>query len=100
MRLVVTGASRGIGREVVKKLGASHQILALARNSALLETLKQESKSEIIPLVCDLNEIEKKRGEIEKAAQSLGRIDGILLNAASQIYKPFVETTPEDEVVG
>ena len=63
MNVVVTGASSGIGYEIVKELVRAnvHTIYAISRNRNQLDALKEECKSigntEVIVLPIDLCEI-------------------------------------------
>ena len=58
---VITGASRGIGREIVKRyINKSDKIYAIARDKEKLNELAQKT-DKIIPVVLDLADIEKTR---------------------------------------
>ena len=69
MNIIVTGASRGIGFELVKSFNKSKQnrIIAISRNKEKLETLSSDCSkagtgSEVILLPFDLSDL----GNIEK----------------------------------
>ena len=68
---IVTGASRGIGKEFVKQLLLKDpdEIWAVARNEERLEMLRRELSEKIIPLSKDLSvfeEINSLREMLEK----------------------------------
>ncbi len=96
MNIIVTGASRGIGYELVKILSSDskHTIIAVSRNSQKLEQLKKDClllnpASNIIPLACDLTEknaVEKLISEIKKNVSS---INILINNAGALLNKPF-----------
>ena len=68
---VVTGASRGIGAEVARRLLADGARVALvARSRDALETLAQELDAE--PIVCDVADPE----QVERAAERVGALAG------------------------
>ncbi|KAJ8923050.1 hypothetical protein NQ315_001599 [Exocentrus adspersus] len=91
-RALVTGASQGIGREIVKQLvKCKAQVVAVARNNDLLVSLKQEVPSiEIITL--DLSDWAK----TEEALQNIGPIDLLVNNAGLAILGPLTEVKEED----
>ncbi|XP_067005153.2 L-xylulose reductase [Anabrus simplex] len=89
-RILVTGAGRGIGREVAKtlvKCGAS--VIAVCREKSLLDVLVQEVP---VTAVCvDLNDW----GATHLAVKSVLPIDGLVNNAGIGIFEPFVDVKPE-----
>ena len=57
MKALITGASSGIGRDMAKILSEmGYDIYAVARRSEKLETLKNELKTNVYPLVYDLSD--------------------------------------------
>jgi short-subunit dehydrogenase len=103
MNIIVTGASRGIGYELVKTLSADikNTIVAIARNEAKLQQLKNECllanpSSKVIAIVCDLSneqDIEILLNEIKKQYTS---IHVLINNAGAIVNKPFLEITKAD----
>lgn len=103
MNIIVTGASRGIGYELVKLLSAdsNNTILAISRNSQKLEQLKKECSSlngasKVIPLVCDLNDKKAVDGLFSEIKQHVKTVHVLINNAGAIVNKPFSEITPED----
>jgi NAD(P)-dependent dehydrogenase (short-subunit alcohol dehydrogenase family) len=89
-RALVTGAGKGIGREIALLLARSGaQVVALSRTASDLESLAQEINCETIAV--DLGDLAAARA----AAQQAGEIDLLVNNAAITIPQPFLETTVE-----
>jgi NAD(P)-dependent dehydrogenase (short-subunit alcohol dehydrogenase family) len=89
-RICVTGAGKGIGREIailLSNLGA--QVLAVSRTQSDLNTLKDEIACECFE--ADLSDATAAR----EAAEKCGRIDLLVNNAGISIPQTFLETTPE-----
>ncbi len=90
---VVTGASRGIGRAIAKRLAAEYDIVAAARSADQLAALSREIVAEggscrSVPIdITDPKAVEA----------SLGRIDAHVLvnNAGMGVLKPLLELTRE-----
>ncbi len=101
---VVTGASRGIGFEVVRALaaeGEGRRIIALARSARELEQCRQVSDRPardnlVFPLTFDL--MREDYSPLQKAVEEFcgGQIHGVLNNAGKLVHKPFGELTDDD----
>jgi L-xylulose reductase len=89
-RVLVTGAGKGIGREIAGMLHSFNaQVVALSRTEKDLQSLKEEIHCETI--VAELGE----PGADRRAAEQAGDIDFLVNNAAIAILEPFLETTVE-----
>jgi NAD(P)-dependent dehydrogenase (short-subunit alcohol dehydrogenase family) len=94
---LVTGASRGIGFEVVKYLTENdHLITAVARSQDKLSTLRGLYPELIHTLALDITS-EQNRKDLVKHFSNKGlTLNGIVHNAGLLINKPFPELTNED----
>jgi len=99
LNIIITGASRGIGKELLKKYEKkANKIYAVARDEDKLNELKSDK---IISIKLDLSEIESVR-EFSKQMQS-ENIDLIICNAAISLphapnFTPFEEFKKTFEV--
>jgi len=93
-RILVTGAGRGIGRELVKHL-AEHAkdatIIALSQSADNLESLKKEC-DKLETIVVDLTDHKATR----KAVSLCLPIHALVNNAGVAHLRPFLEQTMED----
>lgn len=99
MNIVVTGASQGIGYEVVRKLlgNSEHNVFALARNKKKLESLKKYSLgSKYTYYAFDLLKENYKKDLIPEITKALSKVDILINNAGLLINKPFAELTNKD----
>lgn len=82
---IVTGASRGIGREIVKALVADGlNVAAAARTESALKELAEEMRDapgRVVPVPTDVSDAEQVRALVAKARDELGEIH-ILVNSA------------------
>jgi len=89
-RALVTGAGKGIGREIALLLarqGAT--VIAISRSTNDLETLRQEIGCETI--AADLGDAQAAR----EAAEQAGQVDLLVNNAGISIPQSFLETSVE-----
>lgn len=93
--IVVFGASRGIGKELVLKLAkdSSNHIFALSRNTEALAAFCKSSN--ITYGFADLSS-DKVHDQLEKILGDVDSIDILINNAGKLINKPFEELTRKE----
>lgn len=91
MNILVTGASKGIGKSIANNL--SGNIYAVGRNE---ELLKQQYKNYIVCDLADKNDLEKLGEYITE-----NKIDVLINNAGEYIYSPIdkIETTMLEHII-
>ena len=96
-RVVVTGASSGIGRACAVELtrhGA--RVILIGRNEkALEETRKLLAGSGHEAVILDLTDVERVGDEITRLANGTGRVYGLCHAAGTTATQPLGATTPE-----
>jgi L-xylulose reductase len=89
-RVLVTGAGKGIGREIASMLHRFNaRVVALSRTEKDLQSLKTEIGCETI--IAELGDADSAR----RAAIEAGEIDLLVNNAAIAILEPFLKTSVE-----
>src|SRR5687767_719424 len=89
-RALVTGAGKGIGREIVGVLaGCGAEIVAVSRTKEDLDSLAKEVKCQTI--AADLADA----GAARRAAEQAGPIDLLVNNAGISVPQPLLDTTVE-----
>src|SRR6202012_2588231 len=89
--VVVTGASQGIGAEVVKAFRKlDYRIVATARS------IKPTDDANILTIAGDIGDPATARRVISEGVARFGRIDTLVNNAGIYIGKPFTEHTADD----
>ncbi len=79
---LVTGASRGIGREIALALAAAGaKVACVATNEALLAELTARIGASAIALKCDVSKAAEVEAAVEKAAAAFGGLDILVNNA-------------------
>jgi NAD(P)-dependent dehydrogenase (short-subunit alcohol dehydrogenase family) len=89
--VVVTGASQGIGAELVKAFRKlDYRVVATARS------VKPSEDSNILTVAGDIADPATAQRVISEAVARFGRIDTLVNNAGIFIAKPFTQYTAED----
>lgn len=89
-RVLVTGAGKGIGRQVARLLaGRGASVVALTRDPADLDSLRREIGCETI--AADLADL----AEAQTLVRAALPIDLLVNNAAITVLEPFLQTKPE-----
>lgn len=89
-RALVTGAGKGIGREIAVMLHRFNaKVIAVSRTQTDLDALRDEIACQTV--LADLGNV----AEARQAAQEAGNVDLLVNNAAIAILEPFLETKVE-----
>jgi len=94
---IVTGASRGIGRQVALALaGEGCQVLLCARDVVALEAVADELGGAGVAFVVDLTDPASAPAIVEACAASFGRLDILVNNVGAAEPKPLAQLTAAD----
>ncbi|KAL6417943.1 hypothetical protein ACFW04_008588 [Cataglyphis niger] len=98
---LVTGASSGIGTQIVKALAKNGmKVIAIARRLGKLEELAASIKSEFngkaYPMACDVRQEEEILKVFKWAEEELGGVDVMINNAGVIVTEPIIEGSTEN----
>lgn len=104
MNIVITGASRGIGRETARffAIERNDRVIAISRNRKMLNSLKDECldkdpSSRLLPIEYDLRDLPSDDSFMEThIVPHFDHIDILINNAGSLKKSPFSETSRDD----
>ena len=95
--IMITGASKGIGRAAALMLAQKGARLAIsARNEALLKEVAGLIPTEVLTFSGDMSEENDIINFVRATHQKFGRIDILINNAGLGVFKPIIETTTEE----
>ena len=89
-RAFVTGASRGIGASVARKLTEGGARVALASRSGADLGLRGA-----VGVQCDVARPDSVQAAVDRAVEAFGGLDLVVANAGMGAYGPFLELDPE-----
>ena len=88
---IVTGASQGIGAEIVKGFRErGYRVVAVARS------IKQSDDPNVVAIAGDIGDRAVAQRAVSEAVARFGRVDTLINNAGIFIAKPFTQYTAED----
>jgi NAD(P)-dependent dehydrogenase (short-subunit alcohol dehydrogenase family) len=100
MNIIVTGGSRGIGREVVLSLAADkdNQLLTTGRNEVNLKELQAKCHNENVSyLIMDISRISKEKEPVmEQIYNRFSRVDILINIAGLLVVRDFMKLTDLD----
>lgn len=102
MNIIVTGASQGIGFEMVREMASdpTHKIMAISRNHDSLVNLqnlcRKKYNSEIFICGADLTDEDDLKRIGTEVAKNLKKVDILVNNAGLLVNKPFNELEEND----
>lgn len=94
--VAITGASRGLGRELARGcIAAGARVVAMARPSASLDETARLLSDACLPLPTDISDRGSVAASFERIAESLGRLDALVNNAAYYYPVDVERSDPE-----
>lgn len=98
---LVTGASRGIGAAIAKKLAADGAQVAItyARGADAAAAVVKEIESaggKAIAIKADATDAKAVSAAVEQTVKTFGKLDILVNNAGTAIPKPFIDATLEE----
>jgi NAD(P)-dependent dehydrogenase (short-subunit alcohol dehydrogenase family) len=98
--IVVTGASNGLGRAVVRGAGArgAKVVLAARNEEALANGVREveQAGSEALAVPTDVTELAQVRSLVERSLERFGRIDTFVANAMVTVYAEASDLEPDE----
>lgn len=93
----VTGASKGLGLTLVKKLlSQGYRVVATTRNTELLKEEVSSGAGNFLPLAVDLSNNDDVKQAIEKSIAHFGQIDVVVNNAGYGLIGTLEELTDQE----
>ena len=96
---LVTGAGRGIGLATARRfLAEGWRVALLDIDAGLLESAMADlaAPGTTLALPCDVADVASVQAAVRRAAAQFGRLDALVNNAGTAVFKPMLETTPEE----
>jgi NAD(P)-dependent dehydrogenase (short-subunit alcohol dehydrogenase family) len=96
LRILVTGASRGIGREISKQLlNSGHKVAVTSRTFTELETTVEGYESSSLIIVADSTDTTSADSAINKVIEKWDGLDVLIVNAGDGTSAPIERTSNE-----
>jgi len=94
MRLLITGASSGIGRALaVRAAAAGARLAVVSRSADKLAALAADVKGDLLPITGDVTRADDRARMLEEAAGHFGGLDGLVNNAGVASFGHFSTCT-------
>lgn len=94
---MITGATRGVGRQTARLFHAhGDKVSLLARSAADLDALRRELGSRVASEVADLTDSPSLPRALRSLEAKHGPVDVLVNNAGVGAYKPFAEHSPAE----
>ena len=96
---VVTGSARGIGRATAQRfLEDGWRVALLDIDGETLSNTETAlgNSGEIMAVICDVAEPEQVQAAIDNVVERFGRIDALVNNAGTAVFKPLLDTKFEE----
>ncbi|MEO0403940.1 MAG: SDR family oxidoreductase [Bacteroidota bacterium] len=96
-RILITGASSGIGKAAAQKLDQDgHSLVLLSRRREALEQVNAVLKGDHIIIEADVTKPKQIKNALDKVQERLGGLDVVLNNAGLGVFDPLDQGKLED----
>lgn len=102
-RIIITGASDGIGAEMARQLAQTHQsrlqLTLAARNAGNLQAVAEQCRAlgaQVLTVPTDVSEEAQCRALIDAAVQQFGGLDALINNAGVSAHALFEQVSAQD----
>jgi short-subunit dehydrogenase len=100
MRVLITGASSGIGAETARRLARrGDDVVLVARGREGLDKVAKAIRDQggfAVVETADVTDRDEITRAVDRAAEQLGGLDAVVVNAGAAAYGLFKDTSPED----
>jgi NAD(P)-dependent dehydrogenase (short-subunit alcohol dehydrogenase family) len=94
---LVTGAARGLGRDIVEAaLAAGHSVVAGARRPGALDDLAERYGERIVPVQLEVTDPDAAAAAVQVALENFGRLDVVVNNAGYADLASIEDVTLDD----
>jgi 3-oxoacyl-[acyl-carrier protein] reductase len=94
---IVTGAARGLGEAVVRRLHADGYAIAAADvDAGGVERLAAELGERVLPVELDVRELDAWERGLAAAVETFGDVEALVNNAARTVIRPFWDIPVEE----
>lgn len=96
---LITGAARGIGLAIAKAfLASGHRVAMLDIDAPELDRAMAhiDQPGQTLRVVCDVADAAQVNASVTAIEKHFGRIDALVNNAGVAVFKPILETTPDE----
>lgn len=98
--VIVTGAGGGIGGATAKRFAEEGSLVGVldrdADTAGAVADAIMSSGGRAVAVRCDITELDGVRAAVDQVENELGPIDALVNNAGWDIFKPFLQTVPEE----
>ena len=97
MNIIITGASRGIGRALTEHFTCTgdNNVIGISRNREKLNEMKKKlMKNNFFPVPFDLTDLSRENSLVEEVKEIFDTVDILINNAGHLNMSPFEEITP------
>ena len=90
MAIIITGVSKGIGKQTILELEKEYDVVGCSRS------IKEEETNNKLMLKIDVNKDEELQELVNKTLEKFGKIDAVILNAGLGVFSKLEETKEQD----
>lgn len=96
-RIIITGASSGIGAAAARQLAEKgHQLVVAARRTEALHELANKYPEQVKPISSDVRSVAEVQAMIDLCVTSFGGVDVLVNNAGMGVFDPLIDAKLED----